>query len=211
MFSLDVHVTVGYSQFYIVRNMDWHQMIYPTYKYADSSTQVVGPDEFGTGYTWQLPCQTPGETFKIELTRTDDGGSVGMQVSWLSTGVKDMVDEELEMIQTARYCLVGTFDQYAERHPMEWDGNYFSAEVAVPVNKTVSFVILIEGDWNLVLHPKGRDVHCLDLKNNELRGPGLNMEGLAWTIGSRGGEDGRFRVQLHAHGNRPQYVDWERP
>merc|ERR1712079_685890 len=54
VFHLEAKLLRDHGEFNIVRNKDWHQVIYPPRMFANSDHRgpVYGPDEYGRGFEW---------------------------------------------------------------------------------------------------------------------------------------------------------------
>mmetsp|Transcript_77901 Transcript_77901/g.167118 ORF Transcript_77901/g.167118 Transcript_77901/m.167118 type:complete len:1167 (+) Transcript_77901:110-3610(+) len=208
LWYVDTQLAAEHSQFYIVRNKDWRQMIYPQQRYVSDPALngVLGPDEYGSGYTWYINCK-PGDVYRIELQRTFEYGACAMKVSWRYLKSESIPAQLFSKMDLARFCLVSTADRYSVRHYMENAGEFLAYEVNVPAGKTLSFLILENGDWNAVIYPDRADA----TKESVLKGPNELYEGKMWTLGKHSDESGRWQVQLRFFGNKPASVTWERP
>jgi polyketide synthase-associated protein len=82
VFRAKIKLTRAGSEFQIVRNKDFAQVIYPDSPYAGPESNVYGPDDLGDGLFWSVEGSI-GDHFTIEFQRIVELDDDKMGVSWL--------------------------------------------------------------------------------------------------------------------------------
>jgi len=119
--------------------------------------------------------------------------------------------EEPHVSTSPRYFIVGTWDNWASKHEMRWDGQFHWFDVPVGYKGEESFQILEDGSWDRKLHPNTEDANPHE--RHSVRGPTKGGHGVNWTVGRHVNDEAKpytsFKVKLQIVGNR-KIVDWAR-
>uniref|UniRef100_A0A7S4R4S4 AMP-activated protein kinase glycogen-binding domain-containing protein n=1 Tax=Alexandrium monilatum TaxID=311494 RepID=A0A7S4R4S4_9DINO len=113
------------------------------------------------------------------------------------------------MLQPGACSIVGTWDDW-ELHEMRWNGELqcFEYPVILGNDGKESFKILVDGDWDKVLHPDSHDANTND--GHTLVGPDTGGQDEEWTIGRYAGKAGEnyiVRLALNSDGTYKE-VTW---
>merc|ERR1712176_400795 len=189
------------GEFQIVRNKDFAQCFYPLTPRAellqDTEAQVLGPDDESDGRSWFLNCKV-GDVVKISFQRTQASGSDLKKISGVFLGHEQATTTQLALQGSARYFLIGTWDQWEGAHEMTWEGGGdYEYTVTLGAAGYESFQILLGGDWHCKLYPSKPDAN--PFLTHRILGPDPTG-GTNWTIGANrkndGGEGATYRVRL---------------
>jgi len=208
LYRATVQVTRRDTLFTIVRNEDWHQMIYPSYQYARGGQEnpIFGPDEQGRGFQWLLE-GTPGDMYDIELQLNRGGdGCATYNISWHRKEIGMLTPAQEFAASLPKYFIAGSWDNWASRQLLV-SGRAGHTHQIVLQGRPESFVILQEGDWNRALHPP--TVSSGD--GEDIRGPSVFHPSLAWTIDDSEEDNiGRYEVEVIMRSGRPAAVRWKK-
>ncbi|CAJ1407476.1 unnamed protein product [Effrenium voratum] len=191
----------GGGEFQILRNRDWAQVLHPMSPKANHLEAIGGPDDKGHGLNWALQGQA-GDVYRITLTRLGESGVFEYRLKW------ELEEEKPSQTLHARYCIVGSWDNWEAAQDMEFDGTYYKYTVTLGLRNEESFQILLDGLWERTLHPDRQN--ATPYVSHVLQGPSISAHGLNWTVGRDGGAFGtKYEVRLHlTKRGLPKNVDW---
>lgn len=210
VYHIEAQLLKNHGEFNIVRNKDWHQVIYPSVMFAneDVRSSILGPDEYGRGYEWLIDGK-PGDVFMIDFQRAYENGTVAMQTTWRRLRNEKLSSKQESEARRRPFYVVTSLDNYLGRRKMAWDGERYMCPIEIPSGGSVNFQILEEGDRGKVLHPSMEDAGSKDTYN--VMGPTLYGSDLSWKIGKYLEEQGGvYEVQLEVRGQRLFNVVWVR-
>eukprot|EP00408_Alexandrium_pacificum_P065364 CAMPEP_0171170238 /NCGR_PEP_ID=MMETSP0790-20130122/8613_1 /TAXON_ID=2925 /ORGANISM="Alexandrium catenella, Strain OF101" /LENGTH=1170 /DNA_ID=CAMNT_0011635083 /DNA_START=47 /DNA_END=3559 /DNA_ORIENTATION=- len=211
LFTAEVKlITKGASFFQIIRNGDWGQAVYPDEPGADSSAEVIGPDE-QIGYSWALPGER-GDVFKVSFQRTLEGGSEMKKVSWSFDRNEELTQADFEESRRHLYFVQGTWDDMASLSRMHWTGECYQFYVQLGARQRESFKLFMDGNSRLCIYPGTKDANPFE--KHEIKGPDSVSAGLMWTIGVNSGDEAEpgkryeLRLRVNDEDGRPEKLDW---
>merc|ERR1719198_1449467 len=92
------------ADFQILRDQDWHQVIYPGEPNGTPESEVTGPDDFyHKGLAWQITGKQ-GDEFTITFDRTVASGQDTMSVAWEKTGTATLTEEQKKFSSGEESC-----------------------------------------------------------------------------------------------------------
>nr|AQS99270.1 type I polyketide synthase [Gambierdiscus excentricus] len=211
LFSIEVTlVTRGTSTFQIFRNRDWGQAIFPEYPMADSSADILGPDE-QIGHQWAIDGRV-GDVFRVEFQRSLERAKDDKTVSWTLLRNVELTTAQRDMALRPMFFVVGTWDDLTGLHRMHWTGEYFQFYVQLGARAKESFQIQQNGNRFQCVYPGTPDAHPFE--KHELKGPDRLSAGLMWTIGVHEADDAapgkryEIRLRISDEDYSPEKVDW---
>mmetsp|Transcript_106072 Transcript_106072/g.300088 ORF Transcript_106072/g.300088 Transcript_106072/m.300088 type:complete len:1165 (-) Transcript_106072:187-3681(-) len=210
VYHLEGQLLDRHGEFNIVRNKDWHQVIYPARMYADSDNRlpVIGPDEHGRGFEWLVEGKR-GDVFMIDLQRAYEYNTVTMEVTWRRLRSEKLTEVQELSLKRKPYYITTSLDSWLQRHRMVWDGEHYIHRIEIPGGGSVNFQILQDGHRDKVLHPSMEDAGSKD--TFRIVGPSVYGSDMSWKIGKYIEEQGGvYEVQLDIKHQVPTAVAWVR-
>jgi len=177
------------GQFQFVRDADWCQVICPERPDSDSSARGYGPDDGASsqGLNWTMDGIVPGDVVRIELQKCEADGEE-WAVSWRQVRREDLTEDQLAESRRPRIGVAGSWSDFARQQPLFFHGleggrEKYGTFVTIGQDGWESFQLLMEHDWNRVVHPdRYSDDPEAPIRVWESPNDGSAMD-LVWTIG----------------------------
>jgi len=191
-------------EFYVVRNEDMLQKIYPVVKEGagKSGSPIGGPKNHKEPPSWVCDGKV-GDIFSIDFYRSPEDPD-DMDLTWSVVDSRPVVEPE------PRYFLKGTPTpkpgEYKEMTPVPNEPGTYSCEVEL-INKTEEFNISMFKLSARCVHPNKSD--CTQFQAHSVEGPDDKGEGKMWSIGKAAADKARhgdvFTVTFNVNDMR---VSW---
>jgi polyketide synthase-associated protein len=208
-YRTEVTLNRNCTDFQIVRNEDWMQVMYPDVPGSSGreGEQVMGPDDESMGSSWRI-YGNAGDVFSITFRRTSDGSGLNeMQLSVTSLGNRPT------QVAPVKYFLVGSWDGFRSRKEMTLSANenVYEADVFMGTDFEMQFQVLVDGNFSAVLHPNIEDAN--PYTEHGLMGPSA-WSPFCWNIGKDPsdaaaiGKSYTIRLIMNGRGHPAQIV-WQ--
>eukprot|EP00440_Ansanella_granifera_P014072 gb/GFBE01015293.1/.p1 GENE.gb/GFBE01015293.1/~~gb/GFBE01015293.1/.p1 ORF type:complete len:1187 (+),score=233.74 gb/GFBE01015293.1/:1-3561(+) len=216
----EVKLTTDGGEFFVNRNRDSLQAIYPSSARAAQGKVpgpggISGPGHWESGLAWQLEGKA-GDVFRIEFRRSQElGKQEDMAVTWTHVRHEPLTDAE--QLQALRPCwtVLGSWSSWRDTQPMIWeeDRNLYSFQLQIGDVGRERFQLMRDGHPQMAIYPSEED--ACQQKPHELLGPDAGNNGLFWAIGAHPEDKAwpgmRYEIRLHVDlRGRPDKVDWSR-